>query len=311
MGTLESFLTVAEWKPLPLFCCNCTKQTNIQSNTKKLANGSDWNRIWCLCEQKKKVWTVLLILFSLSCYLAATPRLQREISSCRFFKLNSIFFFLLCFVAKINKFTAYLLLNPVGRCLRKVGGLATSAPGEFREGTQPPCSGAQTRLARQGCSTHVHAQMNARWEVGWGLGVGVVASIVPTGRPRSIQGPGFSHTHTLLLYSNALFHLHLIKRSAILFFFLSLTHRLPPPGFIFCISSLTARWNSCNKACRYSSRRDMLGHCRPRLYLVLFRRSSLFPQQTSECGCYIHRTYSTQHIETSSSQYKCAQVMEL
>lgn len=122
-------------------------------------------------------------------------------------------------MAKINKFTAYLLLNPVGRCLRKVGGLATSAPGEFREGTQPPCSGAQTRLARQGCSTHVHAQMNARWEVGWGLGVGVVASIVPTGRPRSIQGPGFSHTHTLLLYSNALFHLHLIKRSAILFFF--------------------------------------------------------------------------------------------
>lgn len=46
----ESFLTVAEWKPLPLFCCNCTKQTNIQSNTKKVANGSGCNRIWLLCE---------------------------------------------------------------------------------------------------------------------------------------------------------------------------------------------------------------------------------------------------------------------
>ena len=140
---------------------------------------------------------MLLILFSLSCYLPATHFCCVKYVPAVFLKLNSIFFFSrLCFVAKINKFTAYLLLNPVGRCLRKVGGLATSAAGEFREGTQPPCSGAQTRLARQGCSTHVHAQMNARWEVGWGLGVGVVASIVPTGRPRSIQGPGFSHTHT-------------------------------------------------------------------------------------------------------------------
>lgn len=29
---------MAEWKPLPLFRCDCTKQTNIQSNTKTLAN---------------------------------------------------------------------------------------------------------------------------------------------------------------------------------------------------------------------------------------------------------------------------------
>ncbi|KAI4808269.1 hypothetical protein KUCAC02_000333 [Chaenocephalus aceratus] len=36
-----------------------------------------------------------------------------------------------------------------------------------------------TRLARLGCSTHVHAQMNARWEVGWGLGVGVVIGVKP------------------------------------------------------------------------------------------------------------------------------------
>lgn len=50
---LESFLTVAEWKLLPLFCCNCTKQTNIQSNTKKLANGSVWNRRLCANYWKK------------------------------------------------------------------------------------------------------------------------------------------------------------------------------------------------------------------------------------------------------------------
>lgn len=108
----------------------------------------------------------------------------------------------------------------VRSCLRKVGGLAASGPGEFREGTQPPCSGAQTRLARQGCSTHVHAQMNARWEVGWGLGVGVVASIVPTGRPCSMQAPA-SHTHTLLLlfYSIAMFYPYLIKREVHLYFF--------------------------------------------------------------------------------------------
>lgn len=60
----------------------------------------------------------------------------------------------------------HLFLIPVSDCLRKVDGLAASVLSEFREGTHPPCSGAQTCLARQDCSTHVHAQMNAHWEVG-------------------------------------------------------------------------------------------------------------------------------------------------
>lgn len=72
----ESFLTVAEWKPLPLFCCNCTKQTNIQSNTKKVANGSGCNRIWLLCELcgggggKERVRTVIFnVVLLMPCFL--------------------------------------------------------------------------------------------------------------------------------------------------------------------------------------------------------------------------------------------------
>lgn len=165
-----------------------------------------------------------------------------------------IFFFLLLFVRKKMGFIECLFLILVGCCLRKVGGLAASVPGEFWEGTQLPCSGAQTRLARQSCSTHVHAQMNARWEVGWGLGVGVVASIVPTGRPRSMQGPGFSHSHThtaVVIHCTILSFSNKTRRGILIcFFFVFLNHQLSPPRFIFCISSLTAWWNSCNGACR-------------------------------------------------------------
>jgi len=143
------------------------------------------------------------------------------------FVLSDCFFVSLSVLAKINKFSVYLSLFfiLVGRCRRKVGGLAASVPGEFREGTQPPCSGAQTRLARRSRSTDVHAQMNARWEVGRGLRVGAVASIVPTGRPCSIQGPGFSHTHTHThtrpLHSNAPFCRYPLKQEVTFPFFFS------------------------------------------------------------------------------------------
>lgn len=104
----------------------------------------------------------------------------------------------------------------VGCCRKKVVRLAERALCEFREGTQPPCSGAQTRLARQGYSTHVHAQMNARWEVGWGQGVGVVASIVPTGSLCSIQDPAFALTRSLALF---FLNNQLLKRQLIVFLF--------------------------------------------------------------------------------------------
>lgn len=140
----------------------------------------------------------------------------------------------------------HLFVILVGRCLRKVGGLAASVLGEFREGTQPPCSGAQTRLARQGCSTHVHAQMNARWEVGWGAGSGGCGIHCANWQAAFNTGPWLlthTHTNTAVVPQCTVLSLSDITRSVFVFFY-----HLSPPGFIFCKSSLTARWNSCNKA---------------------------------------------------------------
>lgn len=52
----ESFLTVAEWRLPPLFRCNRTKQTNMQSDTKKRANGLCLKRSLVGKGGKKWIW---------------------------------------------------------------------------------------------------------------------------------------------------------------------------------------------------------------------------------------------------------------
>lgn len=321
MGTLESFLTVAEWKPLPLFRCNCTKQTNIQSNTKKLAETAPsqpqsgicancWKKSVCGPSSERCSPSALWqrITSAVLCNWTTSNLLLSVIYSILFFFYPPLLFL---HGKKIEKFRAYLFLVLVGRCLRKVVGLAASVLGEFREGTQPPCSGAQTHLARQSCSTHVHAQMNARWEVGWGLGVGVVASIVPTGsvQYRALASHTHSHTqrhiHTAVVLQCAALSLTDKIRSAILFIFL-LWIVASPACVHFCISSLTDWWNSCNKACQTVV---VFGHARALQASFVFGLScsSLLPQQMQECSRCIVSAESSRplNIQTSCSHYTC------
>lgn len=133
VGTLESFLTVAEWRLPLLFCCNCTKQTNMQPDTKKPANGLKQSPVFGN-QNKKKSQT------SPDPPRPPGPPGAPCAAWChRRSLLHGIF---LSLSLRHKSISSVFVLVPAGRrSLRKVGGLAGDELGEFREGTRPLVGG--------------------------------------------------------------------------------------------------------------------------------------------------------------------------